>query len=81
MAGLYIDRGQAADAMKLLDSGIRLLEGGPASASPTARYRLALLWWQKGRLVGVGGSPEQEIEFCTRAVEALEHELGAQVRA
>jgi len=72
MAGLYIDRGQAPDAMKLLDSGIRLLEGGPSSASATARYRLALLWWQKGRLLGVGGSPEQEIEFCTRAVEALE---------
>jgi len=53
-------------------SSSSLLEGGPASAGPTARYRLALLWWQKGRLLGVGGSAEQEVEFCTQAVEALE---------
>lgn len=72
MAGLYIDRGQAADAMKLLDNGIRLLEGGPASASPMARYRLALLWWQKGRLLGVGGEADQELELGARAVEALQ---------
>jgi hypothetical protein len=58
--------------MKLLDSGIRLLEGGPASTSPMARYRLALLWWQKGRLLGVGGESPKEIELCERALETMQ---------
>lgn len=72
MAGLYIDRGQAADAMKLIDSGIRLLDGGPASINPLARYRLALLWWQKGRLLGVGGHAAEELALERRALEAMQ---------
>ncbi len=71
MAGLYIDRGQAADAMKLIEDGIRLLDGGPATVSPLARYRLALLQWQKARMLGVGGKPKEETALEQRALETL----------
>jgi tetratricopeptide (TPR) repeat protein len=72
MAGLYIDRGQAGDAMKLIDSGIGLLEGGPSAASPLARYRLAMLWWQKARLFGVAGNAAEEATLERRAIEVLQ---------
>ncbi len=72
VAGLHVDRGQAAEAMKLIDGGIGLLDGGPAAASPLARYRLALLWWQKGRLLGVGGNGAEEIAHERRALAALQ---------
>jgi len=71
VAGLYIDRGRATDAMKLIDDGIRLLDGGPAAVGAPGRYRLALLWWQKARLLGVGGKSKEEIVLEQRALETL----------
>jgi hypothetical protein len=70
-AGLRIDRGESAEAMKLIEDGIRLLDGAPAAASPMARYRLALLQWQKARLLGVGGKPKNEVLLEQSALEAL----------
>jgi eukaryotic-like serine/threonine-protein kinase len=72
MAGLHVDRGQTADAMKLIDGGINMLENGPAASSAPARYRLALLWWQKARLLGVAGDAAQEVALERRALEALQ---------
>ena len=72
MAELAIDRGQAEEAMKLIDDGIRLLDGGPAAVNPLARYRLALLQWQKARLLGLGGKSKQETALELRALESLQ---------
>jgi tetratricopeptide (TPR) repeat protein len=72
-AGLMRDRGQAAEALKAFDEGIRLLEGVRASAptDASACYRLALLWWQKGRMLGTGGKRDEEIRLTTQARELL----------
>ncbi len=68
-AGILRDRGQAVDAMKDYDAGIHMLEDLRASSPGDAlvAYRLALLWWQKGRMLGMSGNREQEIAFITKA--------------
>jgi serine/threonine protein kinase len=68
-AGLLRDRGKAADANRAFDEGIRLLEGVRAAKpdDPTVRYRLALLWWQQGRMPGPSGKPAEEIRLLTDA--------------
>lgn len=71
MAGLYLDRGQAADAAKLVDEGIKMLEGGAAATNPLARYRLALLWWQRARLMGTSGDARAEVSMGTKALDML----------
>jgi len=73
-AGMLRDRGQADEALKLYDQGIGLLEGlrasAPADSMPA--YRLALLWWQKGRLLGDTGKRDEEIELLGRARDLLD---------
>jgi tetratricopeptide (TPR) repeat protein len=78
-AGLMRDRGQATEAMKAFDEGIRLLEGVRASApdNATVCYRLALLWWQKGRLLGIGGKRAEEIRLTGNARDLLTKLEGA----
>jgi len=72
-AGILRDRGRPDDAMKLYDEGISMLEGirasAPADAMPA--YRLALLWWQKARLLGDTGSRDEEIALLGRARDLL----------
>lgn len=82
-AGLMRDRGQATEALEAFDRGIRLLEGLRASApgDPSVRYRLALLGWQKGRMLGTGGKRDEEIRLTTDARDLLarletEHQPG-----
>lgn len=72
-AGIQRDRGQAAEAMKGFDEGIRMLEGIRASAPENAlvSYRLALLWWQKGRMLGMGGKRDEEIALMGKARDLL----------
>ena len=72
-AGILRDRGQAAEAMKHFDEGIRMLESLRASSpgDAMAAYRLALLWWQKGRVAGTTGSREDEIAMLGRARDLL----------
>ncbi len=72
-AGIQRDRGESAEAMQGYDAGIRLLEDLRASAPGNAlvTYRLALLWWQKGRMVGIAGNREEEISLIGKAKDLL----------
>ena len=73
-AGILRDRGKADEAMPLYDEGIRTLEAirAASGSDPLPAYRLALLWWQKARLLGDSGHLEGEIEWLGRARELLE---------
>ncbi len=77
-AGILRDRGQAEEAMKDYDAGIDMLvalrESSPTDA--LVAYRLALLWWQKGRMLGMSGSRDQEIDFLIKAKDLM-GQLGA----
>jgi tetratricopeptide (TPR) repeat protein len=73
VAGILRDRGEAAAATKLIDDGILLVErvAVGASADPVAKYRLALLLWQKGRMSGAEGGRVEELDLENRAAELL----------
>ena len=72
-AGIQRDRGLSAEAMKDFDDGIRMLERIRASSRDNAMvsYRLALLWWQKGRMLGMAGRRDEEIALIGRARDVL----------
>ncbi len=72
-AGIQRDRGLSAEAMKDYDEGIRMLEAIRASspANAVVSYRLALLWWQKGRMLGMAGRRNDEIALIGKARELL----------
>ncbi len=73
MAGIHRDKGMAAESMREFDEGIRMLEAIRASAPDNAMvsYRLALLWWQKGRMIGMSGNRSEEIALIRRARDLL----------
>jgi tetratricopeptide (TPR) repeat protein len=73
VAGILRDRGNHEEAMKLLDEGILLVEqiAVGESADPVAKYRLAILLWQKGRMIGADGKRDEEIVLETRAADML----------
>ena len=80
MAGILRDRGDGDEALKLYDEGLRQIEGltvGDA-ADPMARYRYALLTWEKGRMLGFSGKRTQEIEHHEKAVNMLDELLDTQ---
>ncbi len=72
-AGLMRDRGDAEEAVAAFDRGIRALEAVRASNpdNPTVAYRLALLWWQKGRMLGFADDRKGEIGLISRARDLL----------
>lgn len=72
-AGIQRDRGLSAEAMKDYDEGVRMLEGIRASApgNSMVSYRLALLWWQKGRMLGMAGQRGEEIALIRKARDLL----------
>ncbi len=72
-AGIQRDRGLSAEAMKDFDDGIRMLERIRASSRADAMvsYRLALLWWQKGRMLGMSGKRDEEIALIGKARDLL----------
>jgi len=72
-AGMLRDRGLSDEALRLYDEAIQSLEGIRASApaDPMPSYRMALLWWQKGRLLGDTGKRAEEIEWLGRARDLL----------
>ncbi len=72
-AGIRRDRGMTAEAIADFDEGIRLLERLRASApaNPLVAYRLSLLWWQKGRMLGMAGKRTEEISLMGRARNLL----------
>jgi len=69
-AGLLRDQGKAEEALKAFEDGIALLErqGEPDSL---VNYRLALLWWQKGRMLGYDGKKAEELSLLFKSREAL----------
>jgi len=72
-AGIQRDRGLAAEALKDYEEGIRMLEAIRVSApdDATVSYRLALLLWQKGRMLGMSGNRDEEIKLISRAGDML----------
>ena len=73
MSRILRDRGDAPGALSLIDDGILLIEGiaVDGSADPVARYRLALLFWQKGLLLTSADQQEQAIDYQTRSAAIL----------
>lgn len=72
-AGILRDRGEAEEAMKYYDTGIAMLERIRASAPDNAlvSYRLALLWWQKARMVGMAGDRAAEVALIRKARDLI----------
>lgn len=72
-AGIKRDKGFASEAMADYEEGIRMLEAIHASSPGNAlvSYRLALLWWQKGRMSGMAGNRDEEIALIRRARDLL----------
>ncbi len=72
-AGFLRDRGFSAEALRAYDEGIRMLEAVKASVpgNAMASYRLALLWWQKGRMVGMSGNRSEEIALIRKSRDLL----------
>jgi hypothetical protein len=72
-AGIQRDRGLTTDAITGYDEGIRMLDALHASAPENGlvSYRLAQLWWQKGRMLGMGGDRNKEVILISDARELL----------
>jgi tetratricopeptide (TPR) repeat protein len=72
-AGIQRDRGLTDEAMANFEEGIRILERIRVSApgNEMVSYRLALLWWQKGRMLGMSGKRDEEISLIGKARELL----------
>ena len=68
-AGLLRDQGKAEEALELFEDGIALLER--EVSDPMVEYRLALLRWQKARMLGFAGKKEQELSLLEQANESL----------
>ena len=72
-AGIHRDRGKGEQSMALYNEALGLLEGvhkrKPDHAM--ASYRLALIWWQKGRMLGITGNSAAEIGFLAKAASML----------
>lgn len=72
-AGIQRDKGMAAQAIAGYDEGVRMLEALRASSPGNAMvsYRLALLLWQKGRMLGMAGNRDEEVVFIGKAKDLL----------
>jgi serine/threonine protein kinase len=68
-AGLLRDQGKSIEAMSAFNEGITILERQPEH--PMRDYRLALLHWQKGRMLGFSGKKEDELKYLSEADAAL----------
>lgn len=76
-AALRRDRGQTEEAAKLLDEGIRLLDAARTiDGSKVAAFRIALLQWQKGGMLGTSDESRNQALGCLLqardALKALE---------
>lgn len=68
-AVLLRDQGKSEEAMKAFEEGIAILERQPKH--PMRDYRLALLNWQKGRMLGYSGKRDEELNLLGKADEVL----------
>lgn len=77
-AGILRDRGKAEQSIELYNEALALLEAvtkqKPEHAM--ASYRLALTWWQKGRMLGMTGNSAAEIGFLAKAASRLQELQG-----
>lgn len=73
-AGIQRDLGEPEAALDLYNAAQALLEavhkGQPDHAMAT--FRLALIWWQKGRMLGMNDNEQAEIALLVKAASALE---------
>lgn len=73
-AGIQRDLGEAETALELYNSAQAILETvtkrQPEHA--LARYRLALVWWQKGRMLGMNDNQDAEVALLVKAASTLE---------
>eukprot|EP00903_Cladosiphon_okamuranus_P003701 g3699.t1 len=70
-AGILRDQGNADEAMAAFEEGITILERLSSGRDPLVAYRLALLWWQKGRMFGFDGEKEKELVYLRKAKDAF----------
>ncbi len=70
-AGLLRDQGKSDEAMKAFEEGITILER--QEKHPMRDYRLALLHWQKGRMLGFSGKKAEELILLGQADETLKN--------
>jgi tetratricopeptide (TPR) repeat protein len=70
-AGLLRDQGNSTEAMKAFEDGIAILQR--QAKYPMRDYRLALLIWQKGRMLGFSGKKDDEIKLLIEANESLKN--------
>ncbi len=70
-AGLLVDRGKSEEALKAFEEGINLLERQGKGRDGMVDYRLALLWWQKGRMLGFNGKKAEELALLMKALASL----------
>lgn len=72
-SSLLEDRGEIAKALEIADSGLQLL--GPIISSntqdPLAQFHYARLLWEKGRIVGVMGDPQERMNHFQKALDVL----------
>jgi tetratricopeptide (TPR) repeat protein len=66
---LLRDQGKQDEARNLFETGIGLLEN--VSEHPMRDYRLAILYWQKGRMLGFAGDAQAQIDLLAKADDAL----------
>ncbi len=70
-AGLLRDKGNGTEALAAFEEGINLLERLGSDRDAMVAYRLALLWWQKGGMLGFSGKKAEELSLLAKAREAL----------
>ena len=78
-ADLMRDRGETQQARKLVEQALLLIEPITLgeSGKPDARYRLAMLFKQKGRMAGTEGDHATEIDLCSKSADLLRKLLTA----
>ena len=70
-AGLLRDEGKADEALAAFEEGIMLLERKGTDRDGMVDYRLALLWWQKGGMLGYTEKKDEELALLAKARETL----------
>lgn len=70
-AGLLRDEGKSDEALATFEEGIMLLERQGSDHDGMVDYRLALLWWQKGRMLGFTEKKDEELALLAKARETL----------
>lgn len=70
-AGMMEDRGDSKKAAELVDDGISILVSHVAAekGDALAKFRLAMLFWQKGRITGAANDRKQELVFFQQALD------------